>query len=292
MDKPVRKAVIPAAGLGTRFLPATKAQPKEMLPIINIPTIQYVVEEAIKSGINDILIITGKEKRAIEDHFDLNLELEKRLIENGKNEDAKRIREIAESAEIYYIRQKEQKGLGDAIKYAEKFVGDEPFAVLLGDDIVVSEIPCTKQIINIFNKYKSSIIAVEKMPKEKIITKGVISISKTIGNNTYLIKDLIEKPKITEIPSDFGIAARYILTPEIFDCIKKTRPGINNEIQLTDALKLLLNYQKIYAYEFSGKRYDIGTQADLVKTTIEFALNRGDIKKEIADFIKSLKLDL
>ncbi|MCJ7817064.1 MAG: UTP--glucose-1-phosphate uridylyltransferase GalU [Candidatus Aenigmarchaeota archaeon] len=286
----VMKAVIPAAGLGTRFLPATKAQPKEMLPIINIPAIQYVVEEAVLAGIDDILIITGKGKRAIEDHFDLNHDLERKLIESGKAQHVQKIRGIAESADIYYIRQKEQRGLGDAIRYAEKFVGSEPFAVLLGDDIIVSETPCTAQLISIFDKYPASVIGVERLPREKIASKGIISPGKEIGSGVYPVTDLVEKPRLDAAPSDLGIAGRYILTPGIFECLKKIQPGINNELQLTDALKMLLMHEKIYACKFSGKRYDIGNQLDLVKTTIEFALEREDMRKELVDFIRSLKV--
>ncbi len=283
----VKKAVIPAAGLGTRFLPATKAQPKEMLPIINIPVIQYVVQEAIDSGIDDILIITGKNKRAIEDHFDANHELERILKDRGKLSLLRDIKVIPEHVSIHYIRQREQNGLGDAVRYAKKFVGSEPFAVLLGDDIILSDTPCTKQLIDIYERYKSPVLGVERIPKEKIPTKGIIDPVK-VDDRIYLVKDLVEKPSLEEAPSDLGIAGRYILTADIFECIEKTKPGSGGEIQLTDSLRIL--ERDIYAYEFFGRRYDIGNQLDFIKTTIEFALERQDLKDELKKYLKSLKI--
>lgn len=281
------KAVIPAAGLGTRFLPATKAQPKEMLPLVDKPAIQYVVEEAVSSGIKDIIIITGRGKRAIEDHFDKSFELEYALKKAGKTEELKKVQEISNMAHVHYVRQKEQKGLGDAILCAKEFVGNEPFAVLLGDDIIIDKTPCTKQLIDIFNKYKKSVICVEKMPKEKLHRYGVIK-GKKLNDNVYFIEKLVEKPLPEKAPSNLAMLGRYILMPEIFNCIEKTRPGVNNEIQLTDALKLLKKKQDIYAYEFKGKRYDVGTKIDWVKANIALSLQRNDLKDELGEYLKEL----
>ena len=286
----VRKAVIPAAGLGTRFLPATKAQPKEMLPIIDKPVIQFVVEEAVESGIEDILIVTGRGKRAIEDHFDNSFELVEFLKSKGKTDLVRKLEEVSRLADIHFIRQKEPRGLGDAVLCAKTFVGNEPFAVLLGDDIIKSEVPCTKQLIDIYGKYKSSVIAVEKIPREKIPTKGIIKIRENAGSGLYLLEDLIEKPPLSEAPSELGIAGRYLLTPEIFDCLKKVKPGFGGEIQLTDAIRMLNSSQRVYAYEFRGVRYDIGNQLDFVKTTIDFAMDRKDLSKSIRDYIRGLRV--
>jgi len=285
----VRKAVIPAAGLGTRFLPATKAQPKEMLPIIDKPVIQFVVEEAIASGIEDILIVTGRGKRAIEDHFDNAFELTEFLKRKGKLDLVKKLEEVSKLADIHFIRQKEPRGLGDAVLCAKKFVGNEPFVILLGDDIIKSEVPCTKQLIDIYEKHKSSVLAVEKIPKEKIPTKGIIKIKEDAGDGLYLIEDMVEKPPLSEAPSDLGIAGRYLLTPKIFECLIRVKPGFGGEIQLTDAIRILNSSQKIYAYEFSGTRYDIGNQLDFVKTTIDFALQRGDLSEKVKDYLRTLK---
>ncbi|MDI6707983.1 MAG: UTP--glucose-1-phosphate uridylyltransferase GalU [Candidatus Thermoplasmatota archaeon] len=278
------RAVIPAAGLGTRFLPATKAQPKEMLPLVDKPAIQYVVEEAVASGIKDIIIVTGRGKRAIEDHFDKSFELEHILRRDGKEEELKEVQRISNLANIHYVRQKEQRGLGDAILCAKEFIGKEPFAVLLGDDIVISDVPCTEQLIEVYEKYKSSIIAVEKVPENKIETYGIIKPKPNKGP-IYEVIDLVEKPKPQEAPSNLGILGRYILTPEIFGCIEDTPPGKNNEIQLTDALKILGKKQKIYAYEFIGKRYDLGNKMDWLKTTIEFAFDREEFREELKKFL-------
>ncbi|MDI6855491.1 MAG: UTP--glucose-1-phosphate uridylyltransferase GalU [Candidatus Thermoplasmatota archaeon] len=278
------RAVIPAAGLGTRFLPATKAQPKEMLPLVDKPAIQYVVEEAVASGIKDIIIVTGRGKRAIEDHFDKSFELEHILRRDGKEEELKEVQRISNLANIHYVRQKEQRGLGDAILCAKEFIGKEPFAVLLGDDIVISDVPCTEQLIEVYEKYKSSIIAVEKVPEDKIETYGIIKPKPNKGP-IYEVIDLVEKPKPQEAPSNLGILGRYILTPEIFGCIEDTPPGKNNEIQLTDALKILGKKQKIYAYEFIGKRYDLGNKMDWLKTTIEFAFDREEFREELKKFL-------
>jgi len=283
----VKKAVIPAAGLGLRFLPATKAQPKEMLPIIDTPTIQYVVEEAIESGIDDILIISGKGKRAIEDHFDRNPELE--LILDDKEESAlyNQIRRIGEMANIHYVRQKELNGLGDAISYARLHTGNEPFAVLLGDTIIDSVIPVTQQIIDVFEQYRQTVIAVEEVPRDKVDRYGLIGGS-SIGNTIWQVEELVEKPAIDESPSNLAIAGRYILTPEIFKAIEKTAPGKNDEIQLTDAMRLLLKRENIYAHKIEGKRFDIGNKLDYMKTTVEFGLKRKEFSGEFSLFLKDL----
>ncbi len=281
------KAVIPAAGLGTRFLPATKAQPKEMLPLVDKPAIQFVIEEAIASGVDDILIITGRGKRAIEDHFDKSFELEHVLRKDGKHDLLREIEQIAELADIHFIRQKEARGLGHAISCAEKHVGNEPFVVLLGDDIIFSKKPCTKQAIELYEKYKTSIIAVEEVPREMIQSYGVIKGEK-INRALFRILDLVEKPKPEEAPSNLGIIGRYVLTPEIFDALKKTKPGKAGEIQLTDALRLLKKSQPMYAYIFEGKRYDLGNKFDYMRASVEYALSRDDIGKKFRKYLKEL----
>ena len=281
------KAVIPAAGLGTRFLPATKAQPKEMLPLIDKPAIQFVIEEAVNSGIDDILIITGRGKRAIEDHFDKSFELEEILKEKNKLDLLKEIRDISDLADIHYIRQREARGLGNAIYYARKHVGDEPFVVLLGDDIVFCDVPCTRQLMDSYEKYGSTIIAVDKIDKEMIQNYGVID-GRPLGDSIYEVKDLVEKPEPEKAPSDLGIIGRYILTPEIFDAIEQTKPGKGNEIQLTDALKILNKKQPVYAYNFDGTRYDLGNKLDYIRATIEYALIRKEFKDEIKNYLRRI----
>jgi len=281
------KAVIPAAGLGTRFLPATKAQPKEMLPLIDKPAIQFVIEEAVNSGIDDILVITGRGKRAIEDHFDKSFELEEILKEKNKLDLLKEIRDISDLADIHYIRQREARGLGNAIYYARKHVGDEPFAVLLGDDIIFSDVPCTRQLMDSYEKYGSTIIAVDKIDKEMIQNYGVID-GRPLGDSIYEVKDLVEKPEPEKAPSDLGIIGRYILTPEIFDAIEQTKPGKGNEIQLTDALRILNKKQPVYAYNFDGTRYDLGNKLDYIRATIEYALIRKEFKDEIKNYLRRL----
>jgi UTP--glucose-1-phosphate uridylyltransferase len=283
----VRKAVIPAAGMGTRFLPATKAQPKEMLPIIDTPTIQYVVQEAVDSGIEDILIITGKGKRALEDHFDRNFELELTLEKKEEKFFYDEIRRIADMANIHFIRQKELNGLGDAIAYAENHVGNEPFAVLLGDTIIDSIIPVTQQLIDIHDQYRQSVIAVEEVPANKVDRYGIVG-GTSISDRILELDQLVEKPKIEESPSNLAIAGRYILTPEIFKALKQTPPGKNNEIQLTDAMKLLLERENIYSYTIEGKRYDIGNKLDYLKTMIEFGLQRPEFSTDLAQFLKEI----
>lgn len=283
----INKAVIPSAGFGKRFLPATKAQPKEMLPIVDTPTIQFVVEEAVSSGIKDLLIIIGKGKRAIEDHFDRSFELETELEEKNEDELLKEISRISNLANIHFIRQKYLLGLGDAIYYAKQHVDNEPFAVLLGDTIIDSKEPCTAQLLKIFEQYPHSIIGLEEISKEKAPRYGIID-GDLIKKNIYLIKDLIEKPSIDKAPSTLAIGGRYILTPDIFDCIEKTQEGTGNEIQITDAIKLLSKKQPIYGYKFDGKRYDMGNKLDFLKTNVEFALKRKDLGSEFLTFLKEI----
>jgi UTP--glucose-1-phosphate uridylyltransferase len=288
--KMVRKAVIPAAGLGINFLPATKAQSKEMLPIIVTPTIQYVVEEAIDAGIDDILIIIGKGKRAIEDHFDRNYDLELYLENKKKDDQYNEIRRIAEMANIHFIRQKEINGLGDAILYAQQHVGDEPFAVLLGDTIIDSVIPVTQQLIDIYDQYRHTIVAVEAVPNENVSRFGIIG-GKQISDVLWSINKLVEKPELDKTPSNLALAGRYILTPEIFKAIEDTPVDINQELQLTDALQIMVEQEDIYAYVIEGKRYDIGNKLDYLKTIVEFALKKDDLSKEFLKFLKEIVSD-
>ena len=284
----VKKAIIPAAGLGTRFLPATKAQPKEMLPIVDKPTIQYIIEEAVASGIEEILIITGRNKRAIEDHFDKSVELENELESHGKAELLTMVRDISNMADIYYIRQKEPKGLGHAINCARTFVGNEPFAVMLGDDVVDSEVPCLKQLIDCFNEYNTTILGVQKVPHEEVSKYGIIK-GMSIEERVYKVKDLVEKPKASEAPSDIAILGRYIITPQIFDILDNTAPGKGGEIQLTDALQTLMKQEAMYAYNFEGRRYDVGDRLGFLEATVEFALKREDLKGPFVDYLKRLQ---
>ena len=276
------KAVIPAAGLGTRFLPATKAQPKEMLPVYDKPTIQYVIEEAVESGVDDILIITGKGKRSIEDHFDRAFELEYILQEKGKFEYLEEVKEITDLADIHFIRQKKQKGLGDAIHWAKKHVGAEPFVVMLGDTITKAEVPCTKQLIDLYVKYGKSAIAVEPVPDEKVERYGIID-GTEVEKNVYKINRLVEKPALKDAPRNLAIMGRYVLTPDIFEHIENTEPGVGGEIQLTDALSQL---DSIYGLVFTGESYDIGNRIDWLKTSLKFAMNDPEAKDDILDFIK------
>jgi UTP--glucose-1-phosphate uridylyltransferase len=281
----IRKAVIPAAGLGTRFLPATKSMPKEMLPIIDKPVIQFVVEEAILSGIEDIIIITGRGKRALEDYFDTSPELENHLRQNEKYELLREVKDISSLADIHYIRQKEPKGLGDAVLKAEKHVGNEPFAVMLGDDIIKAASPCITQLMNLFEEDKKSVIAVEAVAKEKIRDYGIIK-GREIEKSVYLVEDIIEKPSLEEAPSNIGTVGRYILAPEIFDCIKKTPLGKGNEIQLTDAIRMLIKEEDVHGYAFTGKRYDAGDKIGYVKAIIDFALEREALKEDIEGYLR------
>lgn len=283
----IKKAIIPAAGLGTRFLPATKAQPKEMLPIVDKPAIQYIVEEAIQSGIEDILVITGRNKRAIEDHFDHSFELEMILQQKGDFTLLNEVQSISHMADIYYVRQKEAKGLGHAIFCARKFVGQEPFAVLLGDDLVISEKPCLKQMLEVYDEYGNNIIALREVPLEQVSNYGVVG-TDTISTGIHKISNLIEKPSPEMAPSNYAIMGRYIIQPEIFDILENLPPGRGGEIQLTDALKELLYLQPLFGYEFVGKRYDVGDKLGFLIATVEFALAREEIKKDFANYLKKL----
>ncbi len=287
----IKKAVLPAAGLGTRFLPATKAQPKEMLPIVDKPTIQYVIEEAVKSGIEEILIVTGRGKRAIEDHFDKSFELEYYLMQKKMEKELAELQDISSMVNIHYVRQKEPKGLGHAILCARAFVGNEPFAVMLGDDIIVSEEPCLKQLIDVHNKFRSSVIALLKVPMENISSYGCIK-PKTIEEAIYLIEELVEKPEIEKAPSDLAIIGRYIITPEIFEILENTTPGKGGEIQLTDALAKLNMRQAIYGCQFTGRRYDVGDRLGYLKAIVEMALTRDDLKESFGEYIKNEILPL
>lgn len=281
--KKIRKAIIPAAGLGTRFLPATKAMPKEMLPIVDKPTIQYIVEEAIASGIEDIIIVTGKGKRAIEDHFDNALELELNLQEKGKLEMLEKVQASA-NVEIHYIRQKEPLGLGHAIWCARKFIGDEPFAVLLGDDVVKSEEPCLKQLIKQYELTLSSVIGVQEVSDEVVHRYGVIEPVNT-DNRLMQVTQFVEKPSLEDAPSNYAIIGRYVLTPEIFCFLNEKKKGKGGEIQLTDAIETLNGFQRVFAYEFEGYRYDVGEQLGFIETTIDFALAREDLSEQVKQFI-------
>lgn len=283
----VKKAVIPAAGLGTRFLPATKAQPKEMLPIVDKPTIQHIIEEAMASGIEEILIITGRNKRAIEDHFDKSVELEQQLKDTGKNDMLEMVEDISKMAEIYYIRQKEPKGLGHAINCARTFVGEEPFAVMLGDDVVYGDKPCLKQLIECYNEYKTTVLGVQKVERKDVYKYGIVD-GKHIENNVYKVKDLVEKPDVEEAPSNIAILGRYIITPKIFEILSTIEPGKGGEIQLTDALKKLSLEEAIYAFNFEGRRYDVGDKLGFLEATIEFALRRDEIKDDFKKYILSI----
>ncbi len=282
----VKKAIIPAAGLGTRFLPATKAQPKEMLPIVDKPTIQYIVEEAIASGIEEILIITGRNKKSIEDHFDKSIELELELERAGKSELLELVRDISDMVDIHYIRQKEPRGLGHAIHCAKTFVGNEPFAVLLGDDVVDSETPCLKQLIDCYSEYKTTILGVQTVSRENVSKYGIVD-GIHIEDRVYKVKDLVEKPSVEEAPSNVAILGRYIITPEIFNILENTKPGKNGEIQLTDALKTLIGKEAMYAYNFEGKRYDVGDKLGFLEATIEFALKKDELKSEFIEYLNT-----
>lgn len=282
----VKKAIIPAAGLGTRFLPATKAMPKEMLPIVDKPTIQYIVEEAIASGIEDIIIVTGKGKRSIEDHFDHAFELEDNLFKKEKYELLDQVKESSK-VDIHYIRQKEPKGLGHAIWCARKFIGNEPFAVLLGDDIVRSETPCLKQLINQFEKTQSSVIGVKEVPKSETFRYGIIDPEEGNGPS-FQVKKLVEKPSVEKAPSNLAIMGRYILTPRIMDLLENQDIGAGGEIQLTDAIEKLNSMEQVYGYEFEGKRYDVGDKLGFIQTTIEMALEREDMRDELLEVLKNI----
>lgn len=287
--KKIKKAIIPAAGLGTRFLPATKAMPKEMLTILDKPTIQYIVEEAARAGIEDIIIVTGRHKRAIEDHFDSQKELEMVLKEKGKSELLEKVQYSTELANIFYVRQKEQKGLGHAISSARQFIGNEPFAVLLGDDIVESEVPAVKQLIDVYEETGHSVIGVQEVPEADTHRYGIID-PLTKNGRQYEVKKFVEKPAQGTAPSNLAIMGRYVLTPEIFDYLKTQKEGAGNEIQLTDAIERMNNDNQVYAYDFEGERYDVGEKLGFVKTTIEYALKDDSMREELTRFIKALGL--
>ena len=282
----VRKAIIPAAGLGTRFLPATKAQPKEMLPIVDKPTIQYIIEEAVASGIEEILIITGRNKKSIEDHFDKSVELEMELEKAGKQEMLELVRGISDMVDIHYIRQKEPRGLGHAIYCAKSFVGNEPFAVMLGDDVVESEVPCLKQLIDCFNEYKTTILGVQTVAPENVNKYGIVD-GIHIEDRVYKVKRLVEKPAVEEAPSNVAILGRYIITPQIFEILENTKPGKGNEIQLTDALETLIKNEAMYAYDFEGRRYDVGDKLGFLQATVEFALKREELREGFIEYLNT-----
>jgi UTP--glucose-1-phosphate uridylyltransferase len=286
----IKKAVIPAAGLGTRFLPVTKSMPKEMLTIIDTPAIHYVVKEAVDAGLDDIIIITGRGKRAVEDYFDESPEIEMHLARQKKDDLLRTIREISSMANVHYIRQKEPKGLPDAILVAEKHIGDEPFAVLLGDDIIISETPCVKQLIDVYTWYNSSVIAVQNVQREKINRYGAVKATKISPDTKelYQVEHIVEKPNIAEAPSTLASIGRYVFTPEIFDAMKRTKLGVNNELQIADSINLLCASQKVYAYAFKGIRYDIGDKLGYIQAIIDFALKNDELKTEVSAYLKNL----
>lgn len=284
----VTKAVIPAAGLGTRFLPATKACPKEMLPIVDKPTIQYIIEEALASGIKDILIITGHNKRSIEDHFDYNLELELNLREHGKDELLAMVKEIGD-INLHYIRQKEPKGFGHAILCAKSFVGDEPFAVLLGDDVVYNEEkPCLQQLLDVYDATGASVLGCQTVPQEKVSSYGIVASEATEDARIFKVNDMVEKPAVEEAPSRLAVLGRYVITPEIFAILEQTAPGRGGEIQLTDALKVLAKEQAMYAYDFVGRRYDVGDKQGYLEATVEYALRRPELREKFLRYLQEI----
>lgn len=289
MSKPITKAVFPAAGLGTRFLPATKASPKEMLPLVDKPLIQYVIEEAVASGIEEVVLVTGRGKRAIEDHFDVAFELEEDLKAKGKHKLLSEVQRIAEMVTFCYIRQKKALGLGHAVLTAKRVVGNESFAVLLGDDIIDADVPALQQMMRVYQRYPATILAIQKVPKSQTRNYGVID-AKKIEDGVYLVKDLVEKPSPDEAPSNLAIIGRYILTPEIFGALERTKPGKGGEIQLTDGLRLLMDQQPIYAYEFQGIRHDAGDKLGFLKATVEFGLKNTEFGEEFRNYLQKLKL--
>jgi UTP--glucose-1-phosphate uridylyltransferase len=290
----VRKAVFPAAGLGTRFLPATKSMPKEMLPLVDKPIIQYGVEEAVHSGIRNIIMVTGRGKSAIEDHFDHSYELEHQLDSKHKKDLLKIVRQVSELIDISYIRQKEALGLGHAVLRAKDLVGPEPFATILADDVIDAETPCVRQLLDIYEFFSAPVLAVMEVPKDAISSYGCIDAEAVSHNGSkdkvFRIRDLVEKPKVNEAPSNLAIIGRYILTPDIFESIAKVEPGAGGEIQLTDSLRLLLRSRPIYAFKFEGKRYDAGDKLGFLKATVEFALQRHDLGGPFRQYLKTLKL--
>lgn len=287
----IKTAVIPAGGFGTRFLPATKAQPKEMLPLVDKPTIQYIVEEAIEAGIEDIIIITGRGKRAIEDHFDKSFELEYTLEKDGKLGALKEIQNISEMARIHYVRQREPLGLGHAIHCAKVHVGNAPFAVLLGDDVIAGEKPAIGQMMEAYDETKGGVLAVSKVPDSDVSKYGILD-AEAVNDRLYKVNDMIEKPSLEEAPSNLAVMGRYILSPEIFDILENLPPGKNNEIQLTDAIKILNQKQPVYGFVYEGKRYDIGHKEGFLEATIEMALKRSDLKDTFAAYLKQIVKEL
>lgn len=283
----VTKAIIPAAGLGTRFLPATKAQPKEMLPIVDKPTIQYIIEEAVEAGIQDIIIVTGRNKRSIEDHFDRSIELELELERSGKQDVLTMVKDISEMANIHYIRQKEPRGLGHAILAARHFIGSEPFAVLLGDDVVIAKKPCLGQMLDVYNEYRTSILGVQTVAHEVVNKYGIIA-GKQVDDRVYKVQDMVEKPAIDEAPSNVAVLGRYIITPDIFEFLETQDAGKGGEIQLTDALKRLAKEQAMYAYDFKGHRYDVGTKTGFIQANIEFALRSPELRDDMKAYLDEL----
>ena len=283
----VRKAVIPAAGLGTRFLPATKSQPKEMLPIVDKPTIQYIIEEAASAGVEDIIVVTGRNKRSIEDHFDRSIELELELERKGKEELLQMVKSIPSIANIHFIRQKMPLGLGHAVLTAGHFIGDEPFAVLLGDDVVVSRKPVLQQMVEVFNEYKTSILGVQEVSEDVVHKYGIVD-CKHVDENIFKVKDLVEKPKLEDAPSRIAILGRYILTPTIFSYLETQTPGAGGEIQLTDGLKRLAKSEAMYAYIFKGHRYDVGTKMGFLQANIEFALRSPEVADDLKNYLAAL----
>jgi UTP--glucose-1-phosphate uridylyltransferase len=283
----VTKAVIPAAGLGTRFLPATKAQPKEMLPVVDKPAIQYVLEEAVRSGIEDVLVITGRGKRALEDHFDRNFELEHYLDEKGKQGQLAEIRQLAEMCDIHYVRQGEPLGLGHAVSVARKHVGDNPFVVMLGDDIMVDSSTVLADMISTYGQYGRSVVALSEFPNEEISSYGCVD-PEVVSDELVRVRGIVEKPDPAEAPSNLAVMGRYVFTPEIFDALEEVRPGVGGEIQLTDAIALLLERQTVYGYVFSEGRYDIGKKLDYLRATVELALDREDLGPEFKSFLREL----
>ncbi|MHC1749522.1 MAG: UTP--glucose-1-phosphate uridylyltransferase GalU [Cellulosilyticaceae bacterium] len=283
----IKKAIIPAAGLGTRFLPATKAQPKEMLPIVDKPTIQYIVEEAVASGIEDIIIVTGRTKKAIEDHFDKSVELEMELEKKNNETLLKIARDVSQIANIYYIRQKEPKGLGHAVLTAKTFIGDEPFAVLLGDDVIDSEVPALKQMMAVYEKHQGSVLGVQTVADKDVNKYGIIA-GKQIEKRIYTVEDMVEKPKQEVAPSNVAVLGRYIITPGIFKYLEKQEIGAGGEIQLTDALCKLAKEEAMYAYDFKGRRYDVGSKMGFLQATVEFALKREELKAEFMAYLKEI----
>jgi UTP--glucose-1-phosphate uridylyltransferase len=289
MPQRVRKAVFPAAGLGTRFLPATKASPKEMLPLVDKPLIQYVVEEAVASGIDSVIIVTGRGKSAIEDHFDVSFELEALLRERGKEEDLRQVREITDMVRVSYVRQREALGLGHAVLQARDLVGDEPFAVMLSDDIIDSKTPALKQLIDVYEKYDAPVLATMQVAGEAISRFGALDVEE-VADGVYRIKDMIEKPPPGQAPSDLAIIGRYVLTPDIFEEIESTAPGAIGEIQITDAMRALLKKRDFYAVRFEGKRYDAGDKLGFLIATVELAMKHGALAPEFREYLRSLKL--